>query len=289
MLQRRAGALCDVVEYVVEEDASRDPGPGSQGVEQSSCRGAPCLYGIRRGSDRVDLPDPVCGHVEQRVLDPNPGWAQVPLNPLVERTQLVDLDSWGCRATARMRSTPTWMIASSDRSRLPGPSPARIAESPHSAAGAAKRTPAHARCSHVSSPVCVTNTPSWTRAHSRRRSSRWMSCGFSPLATAWRRLITPACRSSSSRISRFMPSDPRPRMTGPPPRGSSLWTSAAILCHQPHQDHGTTRSAYSSSVRGGLQTTVSAGVYVVWNFSVWWMSDSPCSRKVRVTSIWKPE
>ena len=39
---------------------------------------------------------------------------------------------------------------------------------------------------------------------------------------------------------------------------------------------------------GGLQTTVSEGVYAVWNFSTWSIASSPWRRKVRVTSMSKP-
>ena len=61
-----------------------------------------------------------------------------------------------------------------------------------SAAGQAHRTATHARCCQVRRPVWSTKTPSCTRAHSRRRTSRRSSCGRIPAATAWRREMTPS-------------------------------------------------------------------------------------------------
>lgn len=98
-------------------------------------------------------------------------------------------------STIRRRWSTTTSIASLS---APAASPcARAAELTSRAAGQCTSTAAQARWSHVGGPVCVTYTPSWRLAHSRRRTRRAMSWSWPPAASTWRRATTPAWRPSS--------------------------------------------------------------------------------------------
>ena len=183
VLQNGAGARLEIGEDAGKPLAPADPASFVHRGEQSGRRRTPVLAELRPHRDTGHLVRGARRDSDSRDLRSESGRTGVPKHLPIQSgephgSKSCDRNDCSAYVDGDADVVLVAMVSPS------GPATARSADSSASAAGHQCRTPAHARCNHVGSPVWSTKTPGSMRASSRRRSERSSAGRVTPCASS---------------------------------------------------------------------------------------------------------